>query len=46
MRLESTGLTKEQVKEKVATYMIDTYERYDFLAETAKDMYMIDERYR
>ena len=43
MRLESTGLTKEQVKEKVATYMIDTYERYDFLAETAKDMYMIDE---
>ena len=27
MRLESTGLTKEQVKEKVATYMIDTYER-------------------
>ena len=43
MRLESTGLTKEQVKEKVATYMIDTYERYDFLAETAKDMYMFDE---
>ena len=43
MRLESVGLTKEQVKEKVAAYMIDTYERYDFLAETAKDMYMMDE---
>lgn len=43
MRLENIGLTKEQVKEKVAAYMIDTYERYDFLAETAKDMYMIDE---
>ena len=43
MRLENIGLTKEQVKEKVAAYMIDTYERYDFLAETAKDMYMMDE---
>lgn len=43
MRLESVGLTKDQVKEKVAAYMIDTYERYDFLAETAKDMYMMDE---
>ena len=43
MRLENIGLTKEQVKEKVAAYMIDTYERYDFLAETAKDMYLMDE---
>lgn len=43
MRLADTGLTKEQIKEKVNKYMIETYERYDFLAETAKDMYLYDE---
>lgn len=43
MRLQDTGLTKEQIKEKVEKYMIETYERYNFLAETAEDMYMYDE---
>lgn len=43
MKLKETGLTKEQLKEKVNKYMIETYERFDFIAETAKDMYMYDE---
>ncbi|MDO4976119.1 MAG: acetylornithine/succinylornithine family transaminase [Eubacteriales bacterium] len=43
MLLKDTKLTKEQIKEKVNTYMIETYERFDFLAETAKDMYIYDE---
>jgi acetylornithine/N-succinyldiaminopimelate aminotransferase len=40
MKLKDTGYTAEQIKEKVNKYMIETYERYDFVAETAKDMYM------
>lgn len=43
MKLEEAGLTKEELKEMVATYMIDTYERFDFVAETAKDQYIYDE---
>lgn len=44
MRLKDTGLTFEEIKEKVNKYMIETYERFDFLAETAKDMYIYDEK--
>ena len=33
MKLKETGLTKEQLKEKVNKYMIETYERFDFIAE-------------
>jgi acetylornithine/N-succinyldiaminopimelate aminotransferase len=40
MRLKDTGLTCEDIKAKVKKYMIETYERYDFVAETAKGMYM------
>lgn len=43
MKLKDTGLTKEQIKGLVDKYMIETYERFDFLAETAKDMYIYDE---
>ncbi len=43
MKLKNSGLTKEELKDIVKTYMIDTYERFDFLAETGKDMYMYDE---
>ena len=39
MKLKETGLTKEQLKEKVNKYMIETYERFDFIAETAKIVY-------
>lgn len=43
MKLKDTGVTKEDIKEKVKKYMIETYERFDFIAETAKDMYLYDE---
>jgi acetylornithine/N-succinyldiaminopimelate aminotransferase len=43
MKLKDTGLTKEQLKALVDKYMIDTYERFDIIAETAKDMYIYDE---
>lgn len=43
MKLKDTGLTKEELKAKVNKYMIETYERFDFIAETGKDMYLYDE---
>lgn len=43
MRLKDTGLTAQDIKDKVNKYMIETYERFDFLAETAKDQYVYDE---
>ena len=43
MKLKDTGLTFQDIKDRVDKYMIETYERFDFLAETAKDQYMYDE---
>ena len=43
MKLKDTGLTFQDIKDKVDKYMIETYERFNFLAETAKDQYMYDE---
>ena len=43
MKLKDTGLTFQDIKDKVDKYMIETYERFDFLAETAKDQYIYDE---
>ena len=43
MKLKDTGLTFQDIKDKVDKYMIETYERFDFLAETAKEQYMYDE---
>ncbi len=43
MKLKDTGLTKQELKDIVSNYMIDTYERFDMIAETAKDMYLYDE---
>ena len=43
MKLKDTGLTAQDIQDKVNKYMIETYERFDFLAETAKDMYLYDE---
>ena len=43
MKLKDTGLTFQDIKDKVNKYMIETYERFDFLAETAEGMYMYDE---
>ena len=36
MKLQDTGLTFEDIKGKVNKYMIETYERFDFLADHAK----------
>lgn len=44
MKLSETGLTAQEVKELVSKYMIDTYERFDFMAETAEGMYLYDEK--
>ena len=44
MKLSETGLTVQDIKDKVNKYMIETYERFDFLAETAKDQYIYDEK--
>ena len=41
MKLKDTGLTFQDIKDKVNKYMIETYERFDFLAETAEGMYMM-----
>lgn len=40
MKLKDTGLTADEIKAKAKEYMIETYERFDFVAESAKDMYM------
>lgn len=40
MKLKDTGLTFQDIKDKVNKYMIETYERFDFLAETADGMYI------
>ena len=41
MKLKDTGLTFQDIKDKVNKYMIETYERFDFLAETAEGMCMV-----
>ena len=43
MRLKDTGLTGEELKNIQKKYMIDTSERFDFIADFAKDMYVYDE---
>lgn len=43
MRLKDTGLTAQELKDIVNKYMVETYERYDFIAERAKGMYLYDE---
>ena len=43
MRLKDTGLTPQELKDIVNKYMVETYERYDFIAERAEGMYLYDE---
>ena len=43
MRLKDTGLTSQDIKDKVNKYMIETYERFTLCERGAKDMYMYDE---
>lgn len=43
MKLKDINLTKEDIKALTNKYMIETYERFDFVAETADGMYLYDE---
>ncbi|MDR2132302.1 MAG: acetylornithine/succinylornithine family transaminase [Clostridiales Family XIII bacterium] len=43
MQLKDINLTKEQAIEQTKKYMIETYERFPFVAVRAKDMYLYDE---
>ena len=43
MRLKDTCLTAQELKDIVNKYMVETYERYDFIAERAEGMYLYDE---
>ena len=44
MKLSETGFTANEIKDKAKKYMIETYERFDFLADSAKGVYMYDEK--
>ena len=44
MLLKETGLTPQDIRDKVEKYMIETYERFDFVAETAQDMSVRNEK--
>lgn len=44
MRLRDTGYSAEEIKEMVSKYMIETYERFDFIAERGDGMYLYDEK--
>lgn len=43
MKLKDTGLTAKELKAMVNKYMVETYPRYDFIAERAEGMYLYDE---
>ena len=43
MRLKDTGLSAAELKALVKKYMIETYERMDFVADRAEGIYMYDE---
>ncbi len=43
MKLKDTGLTAQEIKDMAVKYMIQPYERFDFIVESAKDQYVYDE---
>ena len=43
MKLKDTGLTAAELKAKASKYIIETYERFDFVADSAKGVYIYDE---
>lgn len=43
MKLKDLDYTAEEIKGFTKQYMIETYERFDFIAETAEGMYLYDE---
>ncbi|SEK74849.1 aspartate aminotransferase family protein [Ruminococcus albus] len=44
MKLKDTGLAATELKAKAKKYIIETYERFDFIADSAKGVYMYDEQ--
>ncbi len=44
MKLRDYNLTREDVMAMTNKYMIETYERFNFIAETARDMYVFDDQ--
>lgn len=44
MKLSDVHQTADEIKALTKKYMIETYERYDFVAQTAKGMYLYDEK--
>lgn len=42
MRLQDTGMTRQELKDTVDKYMLGIGERFDLVAETAKDMHVYD----
>ncbi|MDR1801208.1 MAG: acetylornithine/succinylornithine family transaminase [Lachnospiraceae bacterium] len=43
MRLKDTGLSAQELKDIVNKYMVETYKRFDFIAQRAEGMYLYDE---
>jgi acetylornithine/N-succinyldiaminopimelate aminotransferase len=44
MKLKDAGKSADDIRALVKKYMIETYERYDFICERAEGMYMYDEK--
>lgn len=44
MRLKNTRFSSEELKALTKKYLIETYERYDFVADSAEGMYLYDEK--
>ncbi|MDR2478711.1 MAG: acetylornithine/succinylornithine family transaminase [Treponema sp.] len=44
MRLKDVNKSPDEIRALVKKYMIDTYERYDFICERASGMYLYDEQ--
>ncbi|MFP3043899.1 acetylornithine/succinylornithine family transaminase [Treponema primitia] len=44
MKLKDTGKSADDIRALVKKYMIETYERYDFICEKAEGMYMYNEK--
>ncbi|MGN0665341.1 MAG: hypothetical protein ACI4KF_02310 [Huintestinicola sp.] len=41
MKLAETGFTADEIKAEAKKYMIETYERFDFPADSAKGVYYV-----
>jgi acetylornithine/N-succinyldiaminopimelate aminotransferase len=44
MKLKDTGKSAAEIKALIKKYLIETYERYDFICERAEGIYLYDEK--